>query len=125
MYYIIAIRSYEKIEYSEKECEFGPILIKDKENLPYFRNILKSIEDIYYRSHSEDSKKTLDYKTGVILLLSSYFSMFSIPFCSAFGFTSHTYILILKEQIKDVLKTLQKREQEVLELRFGLLDGTC
>ena len=32
---------------------------------------------------------------------------------------------ILKEQIKDVLKTLQKREQEVLELRFGLLDGTC
>lgn len=32
---------------------------------------------------------------------------------------------ILKEQIKDVLKTLQRREQEVLELRFGLLDGTC
>ncbi len=32
---------------------------------------------------------------------------------------------ILKEQIKEVLKTLQKREQEVLELRFGLLDGTC
>jgi len=32
---------------------------------------------------------------------------------------------ILKDQIKEVLKTLQKREQEVLELRFGLLDGTC
>ena len=32
---------------------------------------------------------------------------------------------ILKEQIREVLKTLQKREQEVLELRFGLLDGTC
>ena len=32
---------------------------------------------------------------------------------------------ILKEQIKEVLKTLQKREQEVLELRFGLVDGTC
>lgn len=31
---------------------------------------------------------------------------------------------ILKEEIKDVLKTLQKREQEVLELRFGLIDGT-
>ena len=32
---------------------------------------------------------------------------------------------ILKEQIREVLRTLQKREQEVLELRFGLLDGTC
>ena len=31
---------------------------------------------------------------------------------------------ILKEEIKEVLKTLQKREQEVLELRFGLIDGT-
>ena len=31
---------------------------------------------------------------------------------------------ILKEEIKSVLGTLQKREQEVLELRFGLIDGT-
>ncbi|MEG0794556.1 MAG: RNA polymerase sigma factor RpoD [Bacilli bacterium] len=32
---------------------------------------------------------------------------------------------ILKEEIKDVLMSLQAREQEVLELRFGLIDGTC
>ena len=32
---------------------------------------------------------------------------------------------ILKEEIKEVLQTLQPREQEVLELRFGLADGTC
>lgn len=32
---------------------------------------------------------------------------------------------ILKEEIKSVLMTLQIREQEVLELRFGLVDGTC
>ena len=32
---------------------------------------------------------------------------------------------ILKEEIMDVLMSLQPREQEVLELRFGLLDGTC
>ena len=32
---------------------------------------------------------------------------------------------ILKEEIKEVLQTLQPREQEVLELRFGLVDGTC
>ena len=31
---------------------------------------------------------------------------------------------ILKEEIKNVLLTLQEREQEVLELRFGLIDGT-
>lgn len=31
---------------------------------------------------------------------------------------------ILKEDIKSVLLTLQAREQEVLELRFGLIDGT-
>ena len=32
---------------------------------------------------------------------------------------------ILKEEIKQVLMSLQPREQEVLELRFGLIDGTC
>ncbi len=32
---------------------------------------------------------------------------------------------ILKEEIRNVLLTLQEREQEVLELRFGLVDGTC
>lgn len=31
---------------------------------------------------------------------------------------------ILKEEIKSVLSTLQPREQQVLELRFGLIDGT-
>ena len=31
----------------------------------------------------------------------------------------------LKEEIKQVLMSLQPREQEVLELRFGLIDGTC
>ncbi len=32
---------------------------------------------------------------------------------------------ILKEEINDVLDTLQPREKQVLELRFGLTDGTC
>jgi len=32
---------------------------------------------------------------------------------------------ILKEEIREVLMSLQAREQEVLELRFGLIDGTC
>ena len=32
---------------------------------------------------------------------------------------------ILKEEIDEVLQSLQPREQEVLRLRFGLKDGTC
>ena len=32
---------------------------------------------------------------------------------------------LLKEEIDDVLQSLQPREQEVLRLRFGLKDGTC
>ena len=32
---------------------------------------------------------------------------------------------ILKEEIREVLMSLQAREQEVLELRFGLIDGSC
>jgi len=32
---------------------------------------------------------------------------------------------ILKGELKEVLETLTKREEEVLELRFGLYDGSC
>ncbi len=32
---------------------------------------------------------------------------------------------ILKEELKEVLETLTKREADVLELRFGLFDGSC
>ena len=32
---------------------------------------------------------------------------------------------LLKDELKNVLLTLTKREEEVLSLRFGLLDGTC
>ena len=31
--------------------------------------------------------------------------------------------VLLKEQLNDVLDTLQPRERKVLQLRFGLLDG--
>ena len=34
-----------------------------------------------------------------------------------------TGVLLLKEKIKDVLCTVSERERQVLELRFGLLDG--
>jgi len=34
-----------------------------------------------------------------------------------------TAIALLKEKIKDVLETLTERERQVLEQRFGLVDG--
>ena len=34
-----------------------------------------------------------------------------------------TAIVLLKEKIKDVLETLTERERQVLEQRFGLVDG--
>jgi RNA polymerase primary sigma factor len=36
---------------------------------------------------------------------------------------SASYVL-LKEQLEEVLRTLTKRESKVLQLRFGLIDGT-
>ena len=37
--------------------------------------------------------------------------------------TDMTAIALLKEKIKDVLETLTERERQVLEQRFGLVDG--
>ena len=34
-----------------------------------------------------------------------------------------TYMAMLKDRIKEVLDTLTPREREVLEQRFGLVDG--
>ena len=41
------------------------------------------------------------------------------------GPEEYTDYTMLKEELKQVLETLTKREEEVLELRFGLYDGTC
>ena len=41
------------------------------------------------------------------------------------GPEEYTDYTMLKEGLKQVLETLTKREEEVLELRFGLYDGTC
>ena len=41
------------------------------------------------------------------------------------GPEEYTDYTMLKEELKGVLETLTKREEEVLELRFGLYDGTC
>ncbi len=63
---IVAIRSNNIINYSNLECEFGPILSKRKENLEYFESLHKSYENIYYASKSESAKEKLDDLESVI-----------------------------------------------------------
>ena len=46
-----------------------------------------------------------------------------IPDTSADDPSDVTAIMLLKEKIKDVLETLTERERQVLEQRFGLIDG--
>ena len=42
---------------------------------------------------------------------------------SAFDHTYQTYNTLLKEYVRDVIKDLHPREQKILEMRFGLMDG--
>ena len=60
---IIAVHDMYPKEYTEKEYEFGPILIKDKKNINYFRDLLEEYEDLYFKSKNEqmqDKKEMLD-----------------------------------------------------------------
>lgn len=63
---IVAGRDYKVEPYTDLEYEFGPKLIKDKANLPYFEKIYESYEDIYYRSHREDAKQKLAFLDEII-----------------------------------------------------------
>lgn len=67
---ILAGRDYNAKTYTDKEYEFGPILIQNRENLPYFVNLLSVYEDIYYRSKSDDAKEKLDYLKEIVSDLS-------------------------------------------------------
>ena len=60
----------EKINYDNKEIEFGPLLIKDKQNLSYFNNIKESLFKIYYSSKDEKIKIKLEYLDEIIKSLS-------------------------------------------------------
>lgn len=63
---IIAIRDYEKKEYTDKEIEFGPKLINNPNYLDYFTNLYRQTEEIYYRSKSDDSKRKLNFLEEII-----------------------------------------------------------
>lgn len=63
---ILAARDTVMPNYTEKEYEFGPLLIDNKDNLEYFEELLQNYERIYYASHSEDAKTKMNYLEEII-----------------------------------------------------------
>lgn len=57
---IVAGRSYpEEIKYTDIEYEFGPLLIYNKDNLEYFKELMSTYENIYYASHTDEAKEKM------------------------------------------------------------------
>ncbi len=63
---IIAGRDYTIDKYTDKEFTFGPRLIKDPNNLPYFESLYASCEEIYYRSKTDTAKEKLTMLEEII-----------------------------------------------------------
>jgi len=63
---ILAGRDSVAVSYTDKELEFGPLLIVNPDNLIYFEKLLRSYERIYYASHSEDTRKKITYLEEII-----------------------------------------------------------
>lgn len=63
---IIAVRMNTVKNYTDKEYEFGPLLITEPENLGYFINLKTSYERIYYASKTDEAKEKLNYLEEII-----------------------------------------------------------
>lgn len=64
---IIAIQDYsKKINYTEKEYLFGPLLINDKENISYFETLRNSFEKIPYQKRPDEVQEKINYLNEII-----------------------------------------------------------
>lgn len=63
---IVAVVDNHPKTYSDKEYEFGPILITDKNNLDYFKSIKPKLEKICYSSRSDEARASLKYLEEII-----------------------------------------------------------
>lgn len=63
---IIALRDNIIKTYSEKEYLFGPVLIKDKNNLDYFIKLKEEYEELYYRNRNEKHEIGLKYLEEIV-----------------------------------------------------------
>ena len=63
---IIAFRLDRAMTYTEMEYEFGPELIKMKENLDYFKELKDSYEDILYASRNDELREKIKWLESII-----------------------------------------------------------
>ena len=63
---IVAINANQQIEYTETEYDFGPILIKDRNNLNYFKELLESYNDIIIYSKDDELRSKIQRLEKVI-----------------------------------------------------------
>ena len=63
---IIAINTETPISYTETEYDFGPILIKDINNLDYFKKLLDTYNDIIIYSKDDELRKKIERLEQVI-----------------------------------------------------------
>ncbi len=63
---ILAGRDAMPVSYTDKEYEFGPLLITNANNLRYFEDLLRSYQNIYFVSHTEDARKKISLLEEII-----------------------------------------------------------
>lgn len=63
---IIALKSNIMFDYDAKELEFGPILIKNAQNIDYFKEVLGSYERIAYSSGNDELKEKVKMLEEII-----------------------------------------------------------
>lgn len=68
---IIAGRERFPKKYTEEELEFGPILMKDKNNLDYFKTLREDIKKIYEKSRAINLKEQINTLDKIIDELSN------------------------------------------------------
>ena len=68
---IIAGRERFPKKYTEEELEFGPVLIKDKNNIDYFRDLKEKYTTLYEKSRTNEMKNKIEILDKIIEDLSS------------------------------------------------------
>ena len=63
---IVAMRSDREVSYTDKEYEFGPILIGNRNNLSYFKSLYDNYENIAIASKDDEIREKLRYLEEII-----------------------------------------------------------
>ena len=63
---IVAVRDYPVKIYTEKEYEFGPVLIQNPNYLGYFKDLYRTNENIFFASKNDQIRTKLKYLEEII-----------------------------------------------------------